>query len=707
MDKKIKYSHPVPPFVRYCSAIIPTMFDDSLSYYEALCALWKWLQDNLVNVVNQNAAVTDYYIKIVDELKSYVENYFDNLDVQEEINNKLDAMTEAGTLQEIVGEYLNATATWGFDTVADMKASTNLIDGSFARTLGYYSKNDGGGALYKIRSVTNDDTVDESFIVEIGDPADNLVAELIIDNNEVSIKQLGAKSLAVDGTKFDIAPTITKYVNYRTANTGALRLYIPSGVYHSSPLTVICPNGLDIKGDFQFNLHTEAGTIISSLNDNQDYIWTFGDNSGATGSTNLHLTGLMFTTADYNFDSNSNKFKEGTIKSVNNYCVKIVRTSFSKIEDITFQHINGVGLVYRECWEIYNVRLNFRDIFIPSKAAFVFENRITYGTNTMYFDWLQFEQIVGHLVYSENNSNLQQIHIDYFTFEDYKVVRDGVEYTNLPSESYSDDTAIHYALFYIAGGDFKAINIDSLVVNNMGDWFSTFDNDDHMFDTIISIDREWTYCDITINSIAVAGQHKDNFILRGNNIIGFFDNSKITINNFTNTSTVYEWLFDVKRFPRIECNCNFKGTITSDSNLKCGNNGACPGDSVPAYTLVPKRVPSSRKGAIAGDKEVLNGANLAVECYTNSNSFQVITTKKTGGFIRAKIANGETFVLYIGNMPQAPGFYKKFTLTGTGEYVYYPLDFSDSATWYLGCPCYVTRDNASTADSLFIDVISI
>ena len=107
MDKKIKYSHPVPPFVRYCSAIIPTMFDDSLSYYEALCALWKWLQDNLVNVVNQNAAVTDSYIKIVDELKSYVENYFANLDVQEEINNKLDAMAEDGTLKSLIYEAIN------------------------------------------------------------------------------------------------------------------------------------------------------------------------------------------------------------------------------------------------------------------------------------------------------------------------------------------------------------------------------------------------------------------------------------------------------------------------------------------------------------------------------------------------------------------------------------------------------------------------
>ena len=100
-NNNIKQSPNVPPFVRYCSAIIPTAFDDSLSYYEALCALWKWLQDNVVNVINNNATVTDEYIKLVKELEKYVHDYFDNLDVQEEINNKLDAMAEDGTLASL------------------------------------------------------------------------------------------------------------------------------------------------------------------------------------------------------------------------------------------------------------------------------------------------------------------------------------------------------------------------------------------------------------------------------------------------------------------------------------------------------------------------------------------------------------------------------------------------------------------------------
>ena len=120
-DKKIKYSHPVPPFVRYCSATIPTMFDDSLSYYEALCALWKWLQTNLVNVVNNNAAVTQEYIALVNELKDFVDNYFENLDVQEEINHKLDEMVENGTLGNILDALLEPIR----ENIADFETRVN------------------------------------------------------------------------------------------------------------------------------------------------------------------------------------------------------------------------------------------------------------------------------------------------------------------------------------------------------------------------------------------------------------------------------------------------------------------------------------------------------------------------------------------------------------------------------------------------------
>lgn len=142
------------------------------------------LDEATVTTVNE-------YISKFTELKDYVDNYFDNLDVQEEINNKLDDMAEQGQLADIISQYLNSIAIFCFDNVSDMKDSANLINGSYARTLGYYAKNDGGGALYKIRTITNDDVIDEAFIIEMNDAGNTLVAELIMAS-AINVDQCGA-----------------------------------------------------------------------------------------------------------------------------------------------------------------------------------------------------------------------------------------------------------------------------------------------------------------------------------------------------------------------------------------------------------------------------------------------------------------------------------------------------------------------------------
>ena len=227
MADKIEYSKPVPPFVRFCAANIPMVFDDSLSYYEALCALWNWLQTDVIDVINNNAAVTQTWREELttfennitddfdelsdkfDELKNYVDTYFDNLDVQEEINNKLDEMVEDGTLQEIITTYIQSNVKWTFDNVAGLQAATNLTAGSFASTLGYYNIHDFGGAVYKIRSKTDDDTIDEGFLVSLSD--NTLVAEMIITDG-IHINALGADNTGTtdSSSKFNSA---FQYIN--------------------------------------------------------------------------------------------------------------------------------------------------------------------------------------------------------------------------------------------------------------------------------------------------------------------------------------------------------------------------------------------------------------------------------------------------------------------------------------------------------------
>ena len=86
-------------FTNYIFKAIPLAFDESLSYYECLCGLLNYLKNVIIPTVNNNADAVAELQTLYEELRSYVENYFDNLDVQKEINNKLDSMVESGKLQ--------------------------------------------------------------------------------------------------------------------------------------------------------------------------------------------------------------------------------------------------------------------------------------------------------------------------------------------------------------------------------------------------------------------------------------------------------------------------------------------------------------------------------------------------------------------------------------------------------------------------------
>ena len=161
-------------FTNYIYKAIPLAFDESMSYYETLCGLLYYLQNTIIPTVNNNADAVAELQNLYEQLRSYVDNYFTNLDVQEEINNKLDQMVTDGTLPEIVASYLNSKAIFGFDNVESMKNATNLINGSYAKTLGYYEINDGGEATYKITNTVSETEYHEEL-------KNGLFATLIID----------------------------------------------------------------------------------------------------------------------------------------------------------------------------------------------------------------------------------------------------------------------------------------------------------------------------------------------------------------------------------------------------------------------------------------------------------------------------------------------------------------------------------------------
>ena len=226
---------------------------DALTDWQLYCKLGKEINkiiesQNVVGTQMEN--VTNAFI----ELQNYVDNYFKNLDVQDEINNKLNEMAEDGTLQEIISAYLNSKTIFGFDNVESMKNSTNLIDGSYARTYGYYHVNDGGSGLYRIRNVTNKDDVDGGSLIALNNT--NLVAELIT-NGSINIKQYGAKETINSHYENDISTYLEKCLNKYD------EVYIPNGTYYLSSLTMNV-NNKHLIGIGNVKIYTNnAGLVFS------------------------------------------------------------------------------------------------------------------------------------------------------------------------------------------------------------------------------------------------------------------------------------------------------------------------------------------------------------------------------------------------------------------------------------------------------------
>lgn len=99
----------LPPWVE--TGLQPAFYDmESGTVLQQTARMYAKVQQ-LTRLFNELSAETkatvEEYIAKFTELKDFVDDYFDNLDVQEEINNKLDAMVDDGTFANILKQVLD------------------------------------------------------------------------------------------------------------------------------------------------------------------------------------------------------------------------------------------------------------------------------------------------------------------------------------------------------------------------------------------------------------------------------------------------------------------------------------------------------------------------------------------------------------------------------------------------------------------------
>ena len=115
--------------------VLPLVYDDSLSYYELLNKVVSYLNE----VIETSNDLVDDVVALRDafaELQTYVNDYFDNLDVTAEVESAIDNLVENGTIPRLISNIINDYMANEGETIINAwlddhpEATTTVQDGS-------------------------------------------------------------------------------------------------------------------------------------------------------------------------------------------------------------------------------------------------------------------------------------------------------------------------------------------------------------------------------------------------------------------------------------------------------------------------------------------------------------------------------------------------------------------------------------------------
>lgn len=155
---------------------------------------WGMLQkigeeiNKIINSQNNLGTEVEQMVLAYNALVEYVNHYFDNLDLQDEVNQKLDDMAESGELAEIIAQYIDLTSVFYFNSLEDMIESESLTTNSKAVIIGVNSYVDGGIKTFIIKDTTTM-TVDNKFVYELDNGKFAIMVNESIFKNDVDYKR--------------------------------------------------------------------------------------------------------------------------------------------------------------------------------------------------------------------------------------------------------------------------------------------------------------------------------------------------------------------------------------------------------------------------------------------------------------------------------------------------------------------------------------
>lgn len=328
LDIDVKTLKPFKKFL-YTIGELPTSYLMSMTYEEQLVWLCNYLTQTIIPTINNNAEAVKEVQDLVLQLQEYINNYFDNLDVQEEINNKLDEMAESGVLSDIIQEYLEVASILAYNTLNDLKSASNLINGSFVKTYGNESLYDGFGRFYKIREKTLSDIPDDINIIALTNYG-NLVAELI--------PNMYVEKLSNQNINMNRLFRIVDSFQYQGACQYNANIVLIGYNGNDSKARIVDVNG-NLINEYPLQSNTHCNSIVFNTN---DYMFYIANGDGTIDKYNTQFifqeritiptiySLCFYKNVMYGLDTNSRVYNFNTEEYINlDYSISSVLQSFT------------------------------------------------------------------------------------------------------------------------------------------------------------------------------------------------------------------------------------------------------------------------------------------------------------------------------------------------------------------------------------------
>lgn len=563
-----------------------------------------------------------------------------------------------------------------FETVASMKRSNKLEINSICKTLGYYTVADGGGATYRI---TNNVASENGFSFSL---TNGLTAELIF-TDEINIKQLGARDYDEKGDKVDIKPFIELYISKTNpinnlSNKKIIKLIIPPGRWFTSPMK-IKSSSIYIEGVNNYSYPYATGTILLPLKNNQSNLWIVGDDTTdnlGLEYCNITLKSLMFST--HNSAQSDGIYVGGLTAGKCFSCQKLLHISRvygGVFENIHFTNYVGTALTINSSNELIFNNFSFRNGDSFETGNVVFDTDVTGSKNisACFFDKFSFEGVKGDIFNFKKDSKFINNKIGTIIFEDreVKVSKDGT-FRNYTIANDSKKTFISKSIINIEEQEYCEINVDNILINNLGKVVFILDGKEYLFDTIVKENGKVAKGHINIKNISHIGARRDTMLLNKNEYEGLGSyNFKFVCENANHIdSDAYSFVINTpgSMKPRIRYkDILYKRCIdyVSSPNVVLNKNDKA-GYFMPVVT---------DNDSILSEKLVVNNLNYKkyVSSFSAEASCFVIPVLGNKLHIRVKTKAGFLAHCYL---VESTG-QKDYTVTSKGEtYNWYTIDFT-------------------------------